>query len=566
MALDRCQPDNPVDLPKEMCTIHTPLRWQEWARSLASHPDKRFSNYIVRGIRFGFRVGYQYPAQCKKATRNMLSEAWEQEVVREYLANECALGQVLGPFECDFLPQVHTSPIGVTPKSTPGKWRLIVDLSSPAPHSVNDGISKAISSLSYVSVSDAARAIVDRGRGSLLAKVDIKSAYRVVPVHPDERWLLGMLWDQRLFVDTRLPFGLRSAPKIFTAVADAAEWILEREGVHSSMHYLDDFLLIGAPASTDCGTQLSILLRTFDRLGLPVAPHKLEGPTVALTFLGIELDANAMVMRLPQQKLCNLRRLIREWQGARHCSKRELESLAGSLQHACQVVPPGRTFLRRIFELMSVARQRHRPIRLNKSFRSDLRWWDTFLEDWNGISFLHECCPRRPDHHVYTDASGKFGCGALWQASWFQYCWPPAYQEKSIAIKELLPVVLACAIWGPMWQDTSVLLHCDNEAVVEVLNAGCSKDNHIMHLLRCLFFIRAHFRVRLRAVHIPGAVNTLADAISRNNLLYLFSQVPVATSGRVAIPPPLLAVLVDQQPDWTSVPWSQLFKSCFRLA
>ncbi len=400
-----------------------------------------------------------------------------------------------------------------------------------------------------MSVRDAARTIVGKGRGARLAKVDIQSAYRVVPVHPDDRWLLGMSWDKQLFVDTQLSFGLRSAPRIFTALADAAEWIVRQEGVSTIMHYLDDFLLIGAPASVECDAHLSILLTTFDRLGLPIAPKKLEGPTTRLSFLGIELDTHNMVMRLPAQKLEELKGLVQAWWGVKHATRDELESLAGKLQHACQVVPSGRTFLRRMFELMSVARSAVRPIRLNESFRSDLQWWAMFLEDWNGVSLLHEYCPRPPDHHVYTDASSNFGCGALWQAFWLQYQWPPWYQDQNITVKELLPIVLACELWGTTWKSASVMVHCDNAATVEVVNAGYSKVPAIMHLLRCLFFIRAQNHIRLQAVHIPGVQNTLADAISRNNLALLFSQVPDAARYRVPIPPSLLGVLVDQQPD-----------------
>ncbi len=565
-ALDSCRAPIPTRIPKELGMINTPLKWQEWAHSLARHPDEVFRSYVIEGIRHGFRVGYDYTSSCRRATRNLPSSAGEQAVVREYLSEECAMGRVLGPFDPSSLPQVHISPIGVIPKSTPGKWRLIVNLSAPEPRSVNDGISKQLSSLSYISVRDAAKLIVAKGRGALLAKVDIKSTYRVVPIHPDDRWLLGMSWDQQLFVDTQLPFGLRSAPKIFTALADAAEWIVLQEGGGTVLHYLDDFLVIGAPASNECATQLATMLTTFDRLGLPVALEKLEGPTTRLTFLGIELDTSAMEMRLPREKLRDLKQLIRKWQGLTSGTRGDLESLAGSLQHACQVVPPGRTFLRRIFELMAVARNKYRPIRLNKSFRSDLQWWATFLETWNGVSLLRECGLRPADHHVYTDASGRFGCGALWQDLWFQYHWSAGYQDESITLKELLPVVLACAIWGPTWQDSSVLVHCDNEAAVQILNTGYSKDSELMHLLRCLFFIRAHFRVSLRAVHIPGVSNSLADAISRNNLPVLFSQVPSAARAQVAIPPALLAVLVEQRPDWTSVRWSQRFGSYFQQA
>ena len=85
--------------------------------------------------------------------------------------------------------------------------------------------------LTLICVDDAARAETRLGQGALLAKVDIKSAYRMVPVHLEDRLLLGMSWNGALYVDAALPFGLRSAPKIFNAVADTVEWILKQEGV-----------------------------------------------------------------------------------------------------------------------------------------------------------------------------------------------------------------------------------------------------------------------------------------------------------------------------------------------
>ena len=72
-----------------------------------------------------------------------------------------------------------------------------------------------------------------------MAKTDIKAAYRLVPVHPDDRHLLSVEWKGVQYVDARLPFGLRSAPIIFTAVADALEWCIRRQGVTDIDHYLD---------------------------------------------------------------------------------------------------------------------------------------------------------------------------------------------------------------------------------------------------------------------------------------------------------------------------------------
>ena len=143
------------------------------------------------------------------------------EVVSAYLAKECAEGRVLGPFEEHSLPQLHVNRIGVVPKHAPGEERLIVDLSYPEGYSVNDGVSKPWCSLSYISVDTAARVVAQKGQRAQLAKIDIKSAYRMLPVHPDDHWLLGMRWEGMLFIDAALPFGLRSTPKIFMAVADA---------------------------------------------------------------------------------------------------------------------------------------------------------------------------------------------------------------------------------------------------------------------------------------------------------------------------------------------------------
>ena len=114
-----------------------------------------------------------------------------------------------------------------------------------------------------MTVDDAAREVLRQGVGSLLGKVDIKSAYRVVPVHPDDRWLLGMQWEGALYIDKTLPFGLRSAPKIFTALADAAMWILRQEGINFVIHYGDDFLVIGAPDTQECAQALATVKRVF---------------------------------------------------------------------------------------------------------------------------------------------------------------------------------------------------------------------------------------------------------------------------------------------------------------
>ena len=87
-----------------------------------------------------------------------------------------------------------------------------------------DGISPDDCSLEYTTVDKVATIALRLGKGTLLAKIDIKSAYCIIPVHPAaDRSLLGIKWQGNIYVDTRLPFGLQSAPKIFNTIADALE-------------------------------------------------------------------------------------------------------------------------------------------------------------------------------------------------------------------------------------------------------------------------------------------------------------------------------------------------------
>lgn len=492
----------------------------------------------------------------------MQSALTNGQVIDGYLSNELSLGRVLGPLDPQSDQRLHVSRFGVIPKNhQPGKWRLILDLSFPPGSSVNDGIERELCSLKYTSVDEAVQIINKLGRGSLLAKIDVESAYRLIPVHPEDRLLLGMSWKGALYADASLPFGLRSAPKIFNAVADALQWIFGQEST-LSIHYLDDYLLFGSPESLECQLALDRTLITCHRLGVPIATHKTEGPSSQITFLGIELDTQAGILRLPHLKLVRLQREIKGWTSRKACSKRELLSLIGQLQHACCVVKPGRSFLRRMIKLSTVAKELHHSIRLNLGFRSDLQWWSSFLSAWNGVSVtsLHPSLGWRTT--ITSDASGNWGCGAFSsEGHWFQLQWPESWVPINITVKELLPIIVCVALWGREWSGTSVRCRCDNAAVVAIIRSGSCKDELAMHLLRSLFFLVATYDLKLWSVHVPGVLNGAADALSRNDNISFLSQVPSALRQPDSIPLELLDVLVIRRPDWTSVNWTELLKS-----
>ena len=172
---------------------------------MSGHPDRAFVKYLLDGICHGFRIGYNDdPSRMRRsAKRNMLSAKQNPQVVSDYLKREREAGQVMGPIPSEEVVRVgvHINCFGVIPKSgQPGKWHLIVDLSHPSGESINDGVDPALCSLSYSSVDAAAKIIADLGKGTILAKLDSESAYRNVPVHPEDRPLLGMEWEGQVLL------------------------------------------------------------------------------------------------------------------------------------------------------------------------------------------------------------------------------------------------------------------------------------------------------------------------------------------------------------------------------
>ena len=332
----------------------------------------------------------------------------------------------------------------------------------------------------------------------------------MVPVHPNDQSLLGILWDGRIYIDKMLPFGLRSAPIIFSVVADALQWILIQKHILKLLHYLDDYSSSQVTITGRGAEQL--LVSTCSVLGVLLEPSKLVGPATCLTFLGIEIDTIALQICLPEDKLINLRREFLQVVSKRVISKKALQSITGLLQFATRVVRPGRPFLRRLYALQEVGSHPMHHIRLNNAARADILWWHLFMKKWNGISMLWDTQRYSSDITVYSDASGSWGCGALWQQKCFNLPWSVQLQTCSTAVKELVPVVVAAALYGSQWRGKIVTFRVYNIAVVEVLNSTSCRDSHLMHLVHLLVFLASYHNFWFTASHIQGKQNTLADA------------------------------------------------------
>jgi len=175
---------------QEATFISTPLIPSTWRASLAGHPNRKLVQFFLSGISCGFRVEFKQQSKpLKSVKRNLGCALNHPETVNQYLADEIVQHRIAGPFKKSTIPQAHINRFGVTPKShQPNKWRLIVDLSHPVGYSINDGI---LCSLTYIKVDSAINHIQTFGKGTLLAKIDTKSAFRLLSVHPADHHLLA---------------------------------------------------------------------------------------------------------------------------------------------------------------------------------------------------------------------------------------------------------------------------------------------------------------------------------------------------------------------------------------
>ena len=299
---------------------------------------------MLAGFAFGFDVGYRGPSVAR-ASENLRSARDNPEIIRKLLCEELLEKRLVGPFSSPPLLNLQCHPLGAVPKKHSDKWRSIYHLSFPCvdTDSVNAFISQEFSSCTYVTVDDAINMLRSKGKGALMGKIDIRSAFRLLPILPSQRQLFGIFWEGEYYYDKCVGFGLRSAPKLFDQFAAAVEWIAKTKfGVHNVIHFLDDFFFVTSPSQSEGERCMSAMHALFRELGIPIAVDKTEGPSSRVEFLGILLDSERQVAQLPENKLVRLRALVRKFSCKRSATLAELQSLLGHLSFACRVIHSGR--------------------------------------------------------------------------------------------------------------------------------------------------------------------------------------------------------------------------------
>jgi hypothetical protein len=515
---------------------------------LTNHPDKTFCTYLISGLSNGFDIFLdEEKIQSSKECKNLKSSKDEPEIVDSLIQNELEKGFVIGPFSEPPFQLYRISPVGIAIGKYSGKKRLILDLSSPHNdpnhESINNLIDKEKCSLTYVKIDDAIKHIQEFGRGTILCKTDIQDAFKQIPVTPEQWRFLGFKWNNNYYFSVRLPFGSRSSPKIFDNLSQAVCWIAKHNyGIHTILHLLDDFLTIDRPSADGERTML-ILKMIFKRLGIPLSEKKTEGPATCLTYLGIILDTDKMQAILPDDKVQRIAHYIQELLGKKTCTKLELLQLLGHFNFATRVILPGRAFMSYLISLSTTVKELHYFVHLNQECRNDLKMWLTFLADWNGITLFYDrFLSSNADLQLFTDAASNSGFGGYFDGEWFSEPWPEDLMRHtdgnmSMAFMELYPIVVAAILWGNVWKGKRIQFMCDNEAVVNIIQKGRSKETYIMKLMRRLVMCSVQNNFVIYSKHVPGVFNEIADALSRFQFQRFRNLAPHAETKPNTCPP-----------------------------
>ena len=492
----------------------TPVRADRLEVLLNGYP-KALKEYLIRGFKEGFHINFVGERRVFEPP-NLRSALEQPDIVRDKLDKETKAQRIAGPFIAPPFPDLFCSPLGIVPKKTPSEFRLIHHLSFPSGAAINDFIPGEFASVNYASISDAIVALKLFQKGCFLAKTDIKSAFRIIPVHPADHPLLGMKWDNLYYYDRCLPMGCSSSCAIFEAFSTALEWIaIHRLGASSVLHILDDFLFIACDEAK-CQADLHNFLAMCDFLGVPIAEEKTEGPYTSLQFAGITLDSILQEARLPDDKLLRCHALLSSFCLRRKVTLKELQSLIGLLNFTCSVVLPGRAFLRRLIDLTVGHVRPHHHIRLTREVKKDLNVWKTFLDHFNGRAFfLDDYWVTSSALELFTDAAGSKGYGAVFGKKWFYGSWPESWKSLNITFLEFFPIVLAIHMWGGDMANKCVCFVTDNAALVEIINRQTSKHKLVMALVRDLVITSLKHNILFRACHIAGVYNSRADLLSR---------------------------------------------------
>ena len=370
-------------------------------------------------------------------------------------------------------------------------------------------------SVTYLDFNKAIQLCLKAGKSCYIGKSDFTSAFRNLGIR-ESQWKFLILkaespLDNRIyyFVDKCLPFGASISCSHFQAVSVAIAHLVVWRTQKDLVNYLDDYLFV-ALLRIWCDNQIRVFMQVCAEIRFPVSLEKTCWSGQVMIFLGMLIDTVQQIVAVPVDKVERALQLIQNVlnKPSRKITLNQLQKICGFLNFLCRSVFPGRAFTRRLYSHTKGCNKLkpHHHLRVTSDMREDLTMWSRFLNDpsvycrgfmdfdntWNADQIA-----------MYSDTSKNpdLGYGAVCQDSWTYGQWDSDFMvlDPSIEYLELYALVVGVVNWIHRFSNRRIILFCDNQSVVSMVNKTTSSCLKCLKLIRILVFHSLKCNVRVYA-------------------------------------------------------------------
>lgn len=455
---------------------------------------------LLSWINPGYKIFFSKPVTQLGPPPNHNYSHVEKLLITESIAKLESYGAIslCKPCQNQFISSVFLRP------KPNGKMRLILNLKQ---------LNKFINALHF-KIEDFRTTLKLMSRNCYMATIDIKDSYHFIKIHPESRKYLRFEWDNKLYEYNVLPFGLSTAPYVFTKVTKPIVKLL-RSGGYMSTIYLDDLNLIGN-SYQECAQNVIITKKLLCSLGFIINEEKsMLTPSKTCKYLGYVLDSRNFQVSLPYEKRKRIKIEILKLLNQTSCTIRQFAQLIGLLISACPAIEYGWLYTKNLerCKYLNLAKNDNYEDLMNIPgyVKKDLLWWVNAIE-----YSIHRILEDRFVTEIFSDASTT-GWGAVCQEETASGQWSNEESKKHINYLELLAAFIALKIFAKNYSNCQILLRIDNTTAVSYINRmGGVQFPHLTEITRSIWEWCESKKIFIFASYVRSGDNT-ADGESRRN-------------------------------------------------
>lgn len=531
-ARHRIPPNNAASL-SSLLIVNTPFNPSEWERMLDEISPVNIFSDVPISIRSGFDMGVHSPPLHTYTPPNHNSATAFPNHVLSHIHNELSLRRYSGPFSrsrLEFLiGPFRTSPLGTIPKAVDSTERRIVqDLSFPRNDPTLDSVNSQINiedfRCDWGTFNDIRNIVIDAPIGSEAATLDVDAAFRCCPILPSQQCNFIIHWNDAYYIDHNAPFGATSAGGVFGRVADAKSAILASKNLGPSKNWVDDFVFFRFPVipgqiPLSFSYSLTDIYAVASQLGWPWKDSKTRPFAHEFKYLGFIWSLSTKTVQIPETKKIRYLSKLEPWVPGHKVSKKEVESVLGTLVHCSLALPDGRSRLPALsrftasFNNFSSPFVRRSP---NPSVLSDISWWRMQLSANFCGSSLSRPPPTSPVE-FWVDASSSWGIGVILGGEWDAWRLHAGWDKdgRNIGWAEIVAIELGLRFAIHQgYSDIHFLVKSDNQGVIHAIQGGRSRSPEQNSVLQRITSLLSQYKFWISSLYVPS-VDNLADPPSR---------------------------------------------------